>query len=108
MRTGWPRSESIDKLYRNLIGAFGIVCGDFNFENTEPPYRDNDKYLKDAAMVRKMIPPNTFSSNEPSKRIDYAFVTKRGNWKVINAEVFPVNYSDHMPVLFTLRTYIAE
>lgn len=100
------QSESIDKLYRNLLVP-GIVCGDFNFENTDPLYEIMTNYFKDAAMVRKMIPP-TFSSKEPSKRIDYAFITKRGNWKVINAEVFHVNYSDHMPVLFTLEMTINE
>lgn len=100
------QSESIDKLYRSLLVP-GIVCGDFNFENTEPTYEIMTNYFKDAAMVRKMVPA-TYSSKEPKKRIDYAFLTKRGNWKVLNAEVFPVTYSDHLPVLFTLEMTINE
>jgi endonuclease/exonuclease/phosphatase family metal-dependent hydrolase len=100
------QAESIDKLYRSLLVP-GIVCGDFNFESTDPTYEIMTNYFKDAAMVRKLVPA-TFSSRNPSKRIDYAFITKRGNWKVINAEVFPVNYSDHLPVLFTFEMTINE
>jgi endonuclease/exonuclease/phosphatase family metal-dependent hydrolase len=100
------QSESIDRIYKELLVP-GIVCGDFNFEMSEPTYEILTKYFKDAAMVRKMIPA-TYSSKEPKKRIDYAFLTKRGNWKVVNAEVFPVTYSDHLPVLFTLEMTINE
>jgi endonuclease/exonuclease/phosphatase family metal-dependent hydrolase len=98
--------ESIDQLYRSLLIP-SIVCGDFNFEHSEAPYKIMMPYWKDAAEVRT-IPPNTFSSDKPTKRIDYLFVTKRGNWKLINAEVIPVKYSDHMPVLFTLELTLAE
>lgn len=98
--------ESIDKLYRSLLFP-SIVCGDFNFESTDPPYQVMLQYWKDAAIVRKN-PPNTFSFKDPTKRIDYTFVTKRGNWKIVNVEVFPVNYSDHMPVLATLELTISE
>jgi len=98
--------ESINNLYRSLLVP-SIVCGDFNFESSDSLYQAMLQYWRDAASVRT-IPPNTFSSKEPQKRIDYAFVTKRGNWRIINAEVFPVKYSDHMPVLFTLELTIAE
>ena len=98
--------ESINTIYSNLLVP-SIVCGDFNFENTEPPYQVMLRYWKDAATLR-MKPPNTFSSKDPAKRIDYAFVTKRGNWRLVNAETFPVTYSDHLPVLFTLELTIAE
>ena len=98
--------ESLDQLYRSLLVP-SIVCGDFNFENTEAPYKIMMNYWRDAAEVRT-IPRNTFSSDNPTKRIDYLFVTKRGNWKLINAEVFPVTYSDHLPALFTLELTLAE
>jgi endonuclease/exonuclease/phosphatase family metal-dependent hydrolase len=98
--------ESITNIYRNLLVP-SIVCGDFNFESSEPPYQVMLQYWKDAATLR-MRPPNTFSSKDPKKRIDYAFVTKRGNWRLVNTETFPVTYSDHLPVLFTLELTIAE
>ena len=98
--------ESISTIYRNLLVP-SIVCGDFNFESSEPPYQSMLQYWKDAADLR-MKPPNTFDSKDPKKRIDYAFVTKRGNWRLVNAETFPVTYSDHLPVLFTLELTIAE
>lgn len=98
--------ETINTIYRNLLVP-SVVCGDFNFESTEPPYQQMLTYWKDAATLR-MKPPNTFSAKDPKKRIDYAFVTKRGNWRLVNAETFPVTYSDHLPVLFTLELTIAE
>lgn len=97
---------SIDSIYRSLLYP-SIVCGDFNFESTESPYQVMQKYWEDAALKKKN-PGNTYSFKAPSKRIDYAFITKRGNWKVINAQVLPVNYSDHMPVLFTFELTINE
>lgn len=100
------QAEAITTIYRNLLVP-SVVCGDFNFESTEPPYQQMMQYWRDAAMLR-MKPPNTFSSKDPKKRIDYAFVTKRGNWRLVNAETFPVTYSDHLPVLFTLELTIAE
>lgn len=98
--------NSIDSIYRSLLVP-SVVCGDFNFESMEAPYQFMQKYWIDAASVRKN-PPNTFSFKDPAKRIDYAFVTKRGNWKIINVQVFPVNYSDHMPVLFIFELTINE
>jgi endonuclease/exonuclease/phosphatase family metal-dependent hydrolase len=98
--------ESIDNLYRSLLVP-GIICGDFNFEAKDSAYLAMTNWFKDAAVVRNIL-PNTFSSKVPTKRIDYVFLTKRGNWKVINAETFPVTYSDHLPVLFTLEMTINE
>ncbi len=98
--------EAVTNLYRSLLVP-SVVFGDFNFESSDPLYQTMLQYWKDAAQVRT-IPPNTYSSKEPKKRIDYGFATKRGNWKIINTEVFPVAYSDHMPVLFTLELTIAE
>lgn len=100
------QAESINNIYRGLLVP-SIVCGDFNFENSEPPYQVMMQYWKDAAGLR-LNPQNTFSSKEPKKRIDYAFVTKRGNWKVVNMETVPVTYSDHLPVLITFELTIAE
>ena len=65
------------------------------------------KYWKDGGLVRKN-PVNTYSAKNPTKRIDYAFITQRGNWKVVSAEVIPVDYSDHLPVLFTFETTLSE
>lgn len=100
------QAEAITNIYRGLLVP-SIVCGDFNFENTEAPYPVMMQYWKDAAGLR-LNPQNTFSSKEPKKRIDYAFVTKRGNWTVINMETIPVTYSDHLPLLTTFQLTIAE
>lgn len=91
----------INALFGNSLTP-AIVCGDFNFESTEAPYPIMLKQWKDAAVI-KGDPQNTFSSDKPGKRIDYAFVSKTATWKIVDVEVFPVNYSDHMPVLFVIE-----
>ena len=98
--------EKINTLYRSLLFP-SIVCGDFNFETTEPPYQLMQPYWRDAGGER-LNPQNTFSHRDPKKRIDYVFVTKRGNWKVTSAEVFALAYSDHRPLLLTLELTINE
>jgi endonuclease/exonuclease/phosphatase family metal-dependent hydrolase len=98
--------KTIDSLYRSLLFP-SIVCGDFNFQSADPPYQLMQSYWRDAYGERKN-PANTHSAKNPDKRIDYVFVTKRGNWKIINTEVFPVTHSDHMPVLVTLELTINE
>lgn len=97
----------IDSIYRTLLVP-SIVCGDFNFENTEASYQLMAAYWKDAGAVARKLPPFTYSSIEPKKRIDYVFHTRRGNWKVVRAETIPVTYSDHLPVLFTFELSVHE
>jgi endonuclease/exonuclease/phosphatase family metal-dependent hydrolase len=91
----------INTLFSNSAAPV-IVCGDFNFESTAAPYQVMKKQWKDVAVI-KGNPQNTFSSDKPGKRIDYAFVSKTAAWKIVDVEIFPVDYSDHMPVLFTLE-----
>ncbi|WP_153799314.1 endonuclease/exonuclease/phosphatase family protein [Foetidibacter luteolus] len=79
-----------------------VVCGDFNFTSGSRPYQLMAKAWFDAADV-KGNPQNSFSYKKPAVRIDYAFLSKPHSWKVVDVQVIPVSYSDHMPVLFTLQ-----
>lgn len=97
----------VDSIYRSLLVP-SIVCGDFNFEDKDTPYTFMSTYWKDAGAVARKVPSPTFSAADPRKRIDYVFYTKRGNWRVIKAETYPVRYSDHLPVLFTFELTLNE
>lgn len=92
----------IDSIYKSLVFP-SLVCGDFNFESTDTSYQLLTRYWKDAGAVARKSPPFTYSAKDPKKRIDYVFYTRRGNWKVVRAETFPVTHSDHLPILFTFE-----
>ena len=98
--------EQITSVYKNLLVP-SIVCGDFNVEMKEEPYQVMMNYWKDAAIQRQQ-PLYTYPTDMPSKRIDYAFLTKRGNWRVVKTETFPLKYSDHLPLMFTIELTISE
>lgn len=79
-----------------------ILCGDLNFIPGKPPYVVLQSSWEDAAVL-KGNPENTFSSQKPFIRIDYAWLKKGFKWKVIDMQVLPYDYSDHKPVLITLE-----
>ena len=97
----------IDSTYRSLLVP-SLLCGDFNFESSSAAYEILSKYWKDAGAVARKVPPPTYSTKDPAKRIDYVFYTKRGNWRIVRAETFPVSYSDHLPILFTFELTLNE
>lgn len=45
----------------------------------------------------------TFPAINPSNKIDYIMVSKNSPYKVIKQEVYPVLYSDHLPVMSVLK-----
>ena len=79
-----------------------IICGDFNTNPTGEAYRQMLQQWQDAAVVYG-APHNTFSSDKPRYRIDYAFLSKNKQWKVTRVEVLPYHFSDHMPVLVEME-----
>lgn len=97
----------IDSTYKSLLVP-SIVCGDFNFESTSPAYEVLKAYWKDAGATARKVPAPTFDAKDPKKRIDYVFFTRRGNWKIVKAEAYPVTYSDHLPILFTFELTLNE
>jgi hypothetical protein len=72
--------EAIDQHYRSLLVP-SIVCGDFNFENTEASYKKMMNYWRDAAEIRN-IPPNTYSSENPTKTDRLFICHKTGKLEV--------------------------
>ncbi len=77
-----------------------IIAGDFNFTPDGDPYQLTKKHWFDAALIGDVVEP-TFSHQEPSKRIDYIFLSQK-NWKVIEMDVLEEPYSDHLPIVLKI------
>lgn len=80
---------------------FTVITGDMNAKPDSPEMA----LLREAGLVDVMdgsIPPEgyTFNSVEPFERIDYIWITP--DLKSFNAEVIPVQASDHFPVVVEL------
>ncbi len=95
------QTEQINKTFAESKDPV-VLCGDLNFTPGKPPYIVLESAWEDAAVL-KGNPENTFSSQKPFIRIDYAWLKKGFKWKVIDVQVLPFAYSDHKPVLITLE-----
>lgn len=79
-----------------------ILTGDFNFPQEEKGYQILSENYIDAALERGN-PQFTFSSKDPKIRIDYFWLDKKVDWEIVSVEVLDVVYSDHKPLLLTVR-----
>ena len=79
-----------------------MVVGDFNITDDSNPYATIAASFIDVA-VQYGNPQNTIPSDNPTKRIDYIFVSKADQWVVKEVQVIESNASDHLPVLVTLE-----
>lgn len=75
-------------------------AGDLNFDPENPIYDSIPDHWKDAGAVAGNAQP-TFVGEE-GKRIDYIFYDSR-YFELVSYEVLDVGFSDHYPVLATLR-----
>ncbi len=82
--------------------APAIVAGDFNITDDSNPYATIVASFIDVA-VQHGNPKNTIPSDNPTKRIDYIFVSKADQWVVKEVQVIESDASDHLPVLVTLE-----
>ncbi|MFI6325871.1 endonuclease/exonuclease/phosphatase family protein [Nonomuraea sp. NPDC050556] len=77
-----------------------VVAGDLNTTHADPQM----KALEAAGLTDPLIAlgdPRTSPADAPTKRIDHVLLTN--GLTVVNAEVPSVPYSDHLPVVTTLR-----
>jgi endonuclease/exonuclease/phosphatase family metal-dependent hydrolase len=79
-----------------------ILLGDLNTLATDATYAEFAKHWQDAAVL-KGKPQHTFSFRKLTKRLDYGFLLKGFKWKVVNVETPSYNYSDHLPIFFTVE-----
>lgn len=77
-----------------------IIAGDFNFIPGGNPYQIIKKYWFDAAKLANSMGP-TYSYQEPTKRIDYIFLSQK-DWKILEMEVLQEPYSDHLPIVLNI------
>lgn len=84
-----------------------ILAGDFNFEPGDTGYRAMDeKWIDVADQQQENIQP-TYPAGNPKKRIDYIWLSKNVDWKLLDYQIYDVDYSDHLPVVAMLVVYPA-
>ncbi len=79
-----------------------ILTGDFNFTPSATPYAVLSEKYMDAAEITGN-PGATYSSKEPTNRIDYIWLSKPDSWNILEINILQVDYSDHMPVLVKVQ-----
>lgn len=90
---------------KNIFSKFDtpvVLTGDFNFTVDETSYSILSEEFLDAALEFGN-PKNTYSSKEPTIRIDYFWLGKATDWEIVSVEVLDLELSDHKPVLVKLR-----
>lgn len=85
-------------------GEAVVLAGDLNFTPGSDPYEVLGSDWIDAALSAGSS-SHTFSFEEPSRRIDYLFLSQKAyeRYEIEEVRVLKVGYSDHMPVVVTLR-----
>lgn len=97
------QAEKINEVFEE-IGQPAILVGDLNFVPDSEPYQALEKIWVDMAKSAGMTDP-TISYENPTRRIDYMFGLKKffSKIEVVDIEVLNIGYSDHMPVVATIR-----
>ncbi len=76
-----------------------ILTGDFNAEPGTKEILNLQTILTDTGKDTDL----SFPAVKPVKKIDYVMVSKASQAKVTKLEVYPVLFSDHLPVMSTLK-----
>jgi len=91
------RSSRLEQMayLANLISKHeaAIVLGDLNCEPHSPEFM---QLLDEADMQVSHLPPPTYPSWQPRRRIDHILTTK--NLRISNLRVLPCLCSDHLPI----------
>ncbi|AWW29996.1 endonuclease [Echinicola strongylocentroti] len=88
--------------HMDKIPGATIVAGDLNFSPDSNPYPIIEKDFIDAAATYGNPKP-TIPYDNPKSRIDYVWLSKNAHWEITEVKVLPVDFSDHMPVVVTVR-----
>lgn len=80
-----------------------ILVGDLNFVPDSEPYRALQNQWVDMAEKSGVVEP-TFSYENPTKRIDYMFISKQSlqHFEIVDFQILKVDHSDHMPIVATI------
>ncbi|MEP0712010.1 endonuclease/exonuclease/phosphatase family protein [Algoriphagus sp.] len=91
--------------YADSLPKPAFWVGDLNFDPTSEEYRSIGSKWADAGLVANDDSP-TFNSEE-GKRIDYIWYDSE-HFELVNYRIIDVPFSDHFPVLVTLRLITPE
>lgn len=86
--------------YADSLSKPAFWAGDLNFDPTSTEYKSISSQWTDAGLAASDNSP-TFDSQE-GKRIDYVWFDAN-HFELVNYKVIDVPFSDHYPVLVTLR-----
>lgn len=97
------QAKKINEVFEEMDQP-SILVGDLNFVPDSEPYRTLENVWVDIAKSAGTVEP-TISFENPTRRIDYIFGLKKSfsQFEIIDIEVLKVGYSDHMPVVATIR-----
>jgi len=76
-----------------------ILCGDFNSTPESHTHTNLSEAFHDTWQLTENSPGFTYPAANPSKRIDYIWLSKSARLKPIRAWVMPSDGSDHLPLL---------
>lgn len=94
----FAQSENLVKLFSGRNEPI-ILTGDFNANPGTKEVVNLQNIFTDTGSDSAL----SYPAINPSKKIDYIMVSKANLASVIKQEVFPVPYSDHLPVMSTLK-----
>ncbi|MCB0687086.1 MAG: endonuclease/exonuclease/phosphatase family protein [Saprospiraceae bacterium] len=101
------RQQQID-LVINLLQKIVhpvILLGDFNaFHNSE----EIDILRQEFTLFPIANDAYTFPAKNPDRRIDFIFISKNAPFKVITEKIDSVPYSDHLPLIATIKFFRDE
>jgi len=97
--------EAINKTFSESSRPV-ILAGDFNFSPDSEGYTAMQEKWQDAATESAVdMAGLTYPTANPEKRIDYIWLSKRDNWKIIDYETPDIDLSDHLPVVAKVVLY---
>lgn len=94
--------DAVNELLRQKSKPPVVLAGDFNFEPDSKEYQVMQNYWIDTALEKDTDSNFTYPTNDPTRRIDYVFVSPIERWEVLSHEVPNLPYSDHLPVVTRL------
>jgi endonuclease/exonuclease/phosphatase family metal-dependent hydrolase len=97
------RAKQVEIVTKHMLSSPypAIVCGDFNDSPISYNYRQMRRNLNDAFIEAGAGVGHTYKGFFPSFRIDYVLYSQ--SFKATSYSSPRVNYSDHYPVVATLR-----
>ncbi len=99
------QAEKINEVFEEITLP-SILVGDLNFVPDSAPYQTLENLWIDMAKRAGAVEP-TISYEKPTRRIDYMFSLQKplSQIEIVDVEVLNVGYSDHMPVVATVRIH---